>query len=166
MVWMMNTHLQKHWPQQLNIFEYFSGRTVAYGLFESRFGSVRRSFVVEIDGRVQNDELILNESFIYDDGEHQRRIWIIVSDQKGGYQGRADDVIDEAVGHVIGNCLNWRYEMLLSVKNRKFKVSFDDWMYLMPDNVLFNRADLSKLGVTIGSVSISFHKPVGSRFVG
>ena len=34
----------------LRIEEYFSGYTRAWGIFEDRFGNLRRQFVVDIDG--------------------------------------------------------------------------------------------------------------------
>ena len=38
------------------------------------------------------------------------------------------------------------------------RVSFNDWMYLQPDNMLFNRAMISKLGIDVAEVSIFFRK--------
>ena len=38
------------------------------------------------------------------------------------------------------------------------RVSFDDWMWLLSDDRLFNRAYMKRFGVNIGDVSISFEK--------
>ena len=54
---------------KLNLFDYFNGNTTAWGIFEDRFGNIRRQFQVDIEGRIQGDELILDERFHYDDGE-------------------------------------------------------------------------------------------------
>ena len=53
----------------VDLFEYFSGQSRAWGLFEDRFGKVRRQFSVDIEGRVSGDTLTLEEDFVYDDGE-------------------------------------------------------------------------------------------------
>ena len=62
---------------KLNLFEFFKGETVAYGIFEDRFGKLRRQFRVKIKGSVEENILTLDEKFIYDDGEKATRIWKI-----------------------------------------------------------------------------------------
>ena len=37
-------------------------------------------------------------------------------------------------------------------------VQFDDWMYLMNDKVLLNKAEMSKFGFKLGEVTLSFVK--------
>ena len=144
---------------RLDVFEYFAGRTQAWGLFEDSFGNVRRQFTVDIDGQVENGKLILDEDFDYSDGEQQQRRWIIERNGDRSYTGRAADVIGEAIGHAQGNALNWRYQMALKVGDSTWKVAFDDWMFLQPDGVLINRARVSKLGIELGSVTLFFTKP-------
>ena len=143
----------------LDIYQYFSGETRAWGLFEDRFGQVRRQFRVEITGRVEDGELVLEEDFFYDDGERDRRVWRIRRDGEQSYVGGASDVVGEALGRAAGNALNWRYDMDLKVGDRTWRVSFDDWMFLQTDGVLLNRAKVKKFGVEIGSVSLFFAKP-------
>jgi len=38
-------------------------------------------------------------------------------------------------------------------------VSFDDWMYLMNDKVMLNTAIMSKWGIELGRVTLTFIKP-------
>jgi len=38
------------------------------------------------------------------------------------------------------------------------KVTFDDWMWLIADDRVFNKAYMSRAGITIGDVSIMFEK--------
>jgi len=142
----------------LAVEDYFAGRTLGYGLFEDRFGTVRRQFTVEIDGEVTGDTLVLDERFHYADGERDRRVWTIVRTAPGFYEGRAGDVIGMAHGHARGNALNWTYDMNLKVGNGTWRVAFDDWMFLQPDGVLMNRARISKWGFDIGTVTLVFLK--------
>ena len=37
-------------------------------------------------------------------------------------------------------------------------MQFDDWMYLMNDKVMLNKAEMSKFGVKLGEVTLSFVK--------
>ena len=91
---------------ELRIERYFAGRTHAWGVFEDRFGTLRRSFTVAIDGQWDGRELVLDERFVYADGETDRRVWRIVRTAGGSYEGRADDVIGTAMGRSAGNALN------------------------------------------------------------
>ncbi len=143
---------------ELDLFAYFSGQTRASGLFEDRFGKVRRQFTVDIIGRVSDDTLVLEEDFIYDDGERARRVWTIERTGDRTYRGRAGDVVGEAEGQVRGNALNWTYQMDLKVGDDTWRVTFDDWMFLQPDGVLLNRAWITRFGIEIGSVTLSFRK--------
>lgn len=141
--------------------DYFQGETRAWGIFEDRLGNLRRQFMVDIDGRWDGRTLVLDERFLYSDGETERRVWTIAKQPDGSYVGTADDVIGEARGTTGGNVLNWRYEMNLKVGDGTWRVGFDDWMFLQPDDVLINRAYVSRWGIEIGSVTIVFNKPKG-----
>ncbi len=147
----------RHQPK-LDLYTYFAGETRAWGLFEDRFGRVRRQFQVDIAGRIEDGELVLEEDFLYDDDERDRRVWRIRRDGPQNYVGRTADVIGQARGRAAGNALNWRYDMDLKVGGGTWRVSFDDWMFLQPDGGLINRAKVKKFGLEIGSVSLFFMK--------
>ena len=63
-----------------------------------------------------------------------------------------------AQGQVAGNAFNWKYKVDLKVGDSTWNVGFDDWMYLMDDNVLINRAYVTRYGIEIGQVTIAFNK--------
>ena len=138
--------------------EYFNGKTEAWGMFHDRFGNLKRTFKVDIIGTLTEDELTLDERFLYDDGEKERRVWKIKLLGNNKYSGTADDVIGEASGVASGNALNWRYKLDLKVKDTNIKVDFDDWMFLQDKGVLMNRAEVKKWGLNIGIVTITFLK--------
>lgn len=142
--------------------EYFVGETRAWGLFEDRFGNLRRQFTVDISGTWDGEVLVLDERFEFSDGERDRRVWRITKTGHHGYEGRADDVVGVAQGEAYGNALNWRYAMDLKVGDGTMRVQFNDWMFLQPSGVLLNRARVSKFGIEIGEVTLAFMKP-GSR---
>lgn len=143
---------------RLRIEDYFQGRTRAWGIFQDRFGTVRRQFVVDIDGAWDGRTLTLTEDFRYSDGETERRIWRIRPTGTNTYEGEADDVDGTAVGAAYGQALNWAYTLRLRVGDDRWRVQFDDWMFLQPDGKLINRATVSKFGITIGEVLIFFSK--------
>jgi hypothetical protein len=145
-------------PRQLVLEEYFEGETTAYGLFEDRFGKVRRQFKVDITGEVEGNRLTLTENFVYDDGERDTRVWEIDILGNGQYRGTAGDVPVPAVGQVSGNAFNWKYRVDLKVGDSVWNVGFNDWMFLMQDGVLINRAYVTRYGIEIGQVTIAFNK--------
>ena len=144
---------------KLKIEEYFLGETRAWGIFEDRFGKLRRQFVVDIMGTMDGDELVLDERFDYADGEKDRRVWRIRKLDEHNYEGRADDIIGVAKGVSYGNALNWSYDLDLQIGDNSLRVHFNDWMFLQTDGVLMNRARVTKWGFDIGEVTLMF-KPV------
>ena len=141
---------------------FFEGNSSAEGLFEDRFGTIRKRFSVAIQGTFDENTLTLDESFNYDDGSAENRQWKIVILEDGTYEGRASDVIGKAVGEIANNTLHWRYFMALPIGKMLVRVRFDDKMWLMSSGELLNRARVYKFGILIGSVTIVFKKEGGS----
>ena len=145
---------------KLDLFTFFEGDTIAYGIFEDRFGNLKRQFRVNINGKVDNQILTLDEDFLYDDGEQAKRIWKIekkIDDNKKiVYEGQADDVEGKASGLISGNALNWSYDIYLNIKGSDIKVHFNDWIYKQSKDLAINRAYVSKFGINIGSVTLVF----------
>ena len=144
--------------QSLVLEEYFAGKTRAWGLFEDRMGNVRREFVVDIEGHWDGKTLTLKEDFVYSDGERETRTWTLIKTGPDTYSGSTENIIGDAVGRVAGNAFNWQYDFNLKVGDSFWKVHFNDWMFLQHDGVLLNKATVSRWGLKIGTVFISFNK--------
>lgn len=142
----------------LDLRSYFDGTLDAYGMFQDRSGEVVKRFHVVIEASWQGDTGTLDERFTYSDGTTQRRVWTLVRNGAGRYTGRADDVVGEAQGEAAGNALRWRYVMALPVDGKVYEVDFDDWMFLIDENVMLNRSAMSKFGIHLGEVTLSFSK--------
>jgi hypothetical protein len=146
----------------LDLSEYFSGTIDAYGIFTDRSGVVKKRFTVLIQAnwRVVDGKKtgVLDESFEYSDGSKQKRIWTLTEVSPGKYVGKADDVVGEALGESSGNALNWAYTLALPVDDTIYNVQFDDWMYLVNSKVMLNKAKMSKFGIELGEVTLSFYK--------
>lgn len=140
----------------LDLRRYFNGIVDAWGVFQNRSGDVVRRFTVVMNCNWNGDVGTLDEDFVYSDGEKQKRIWTIRRFDDGRYEGRADDVIGIAQGTAAGNALNWRYALRLPVDGSTYEVDFDDWMYQIDDRVMLNRAVMSKYGIRLGEVLLSF----------
>jgi hypothetical protein len=143
----------------LDLRSYFNGRVMAYGMFQDRSGQVVKRFTVEMDCSWVGDQGTLDERFTYADGSTQRRIWRLTRHSDGRYTGQADDVVGSAQGSVAGNAFNWSYTLRLPVGDSTYEVQFDDWMYLIDNQVMLNRATMRKFGISLGEVTLSFFKP-------
>jgi hypothetical protein len=142
----------------LDLRSYFNGTLDAYGLFQDRSGKVVKRFTVAMVCSWQGDEGTLDEDFSYSDGTRQRRVWHLRKEPDGRYTGRADDVVGEARGQERGNAFQWSYTLSLPVDGKVYEVQMDDWMYLMNDKVMLNKARMSKFGFQLGEVTLSFTK--------
>ena len=142
----------------LDLQQYFNGTLDAYGVFTDRSGAVVKRFTVLMKCQWTGDEGVLDEDFTYSDGTKQTRYWRLKKTANGGFVGRADDVVGEALGESRGNAFHWTYTMRLPVDDKVYDVQFDDWMYLMTDKVMLNKATMSKFGVRLGEVTLSFTK--------
>ena len=142
----------------LDLKTYFNGELVAHGIFTDRSGKVVRRFVVQMTGTWVGKQGTLDERFTYSDGKTERRVWKLTDEGNGRWSGRADDVVGVAEGRSAGNALNWRYTLKLPVDGKEYEVQFDDWMYLMDERVMLNKAVMSKLGIRLGEVTLSFYK--------
>ena len=121
-------------------------------------GKVIKRFKVVIHCSWQGDTGTLDEDFTYSDGTTQKRIWTLTETAPGVFTGTADDVVGSATGLMAGNALNWKYTLALPVDGKVYNVQFDDWMYLMDDKVMINRAQMSKFGIYLGEVTLAFYK--------
>jgi Protein of unknown function (DUF3833) len=140
----------------LDLKRYFNGELTAHGIFTDRAGKVARRFTVTMTGTWTGNQGVLDERFTYSDGSTERRVWRLTDLGGGRYEGRADDVVGVAQGVAAGNALNWRYTLSLPVDGRVWEVQFDDWMYQIDDRVMLNKAEMSKFGVRLGEVTLSF----------
>lgn len=149
--------------QKLNLEEFFDGESVAYGQFQDVLGTVRRSFVVNINGDWDGERLRLVEDFFYEDGATEQRVWTLVKTGPDSWEGTAPGVIGIATGQEQDNRFNWKYEIDLPIPSadgsvESLRVTFDDWMWLQSEDRLFNRAYVKRFGFDIGDVIISFEK--------
>jgi hypothetical protein len=145
---------------QLDLKRYFNGVVDAWGIFTDRSGKVVKRFTVVMNCSWNGDQGVLDEDFVYSDGTKQKRIWKLTHLGDGRYSGQADDVIGVAQGQTRGNAFNWRYTLALPVNDQVWHVQFDDWMYVMNEQVMLNKASMSKFGIFLGEVTLSFTKRV------
>ena len=138
--------------------EFFNGPLKAHGMVQNRSGEVLRRFTVDMTGVWEGNKGTLYEKFYYDDGEEQERIWYLEKVGPNQYGGTASDVVSPAMGYTKGFAFNWKYTLAIPVDGRVWDINFDDWMYLLDDQRLINRATMKKFGFRVGEVTLWIEK--------
>ena len=143
---------------RLIIEEYLSGNVKAYGILQNRSGKVTRQFTADLNGKWDGKQLILDEKFNWSDGEVQTRQWQINKIDEHHYEGTAEDVVGTAKGFSYGPAFKFEYVLLVPVKGKEIKITFDDWIFMQDDKVAINRATMSKFGFKVAELTVSFIK--------
>ena len=103
-------------------------------------------------------KLILDEKFNWDDGEVQDRQWHITKLDEHNYEGTASDVVGKAKGYSYGPAFKFEYVLLVPVKGKEIKITFDDWIFMQDEKVAINRAKMTKFGFKVAELTVFFVK--------
>ena len=141
----------------LDLKQYFDGPVDAWGIVRNRDGKISQRFKVVINPTWNGDIGTLDELFTYSDGKTQRRVWTLKKDGDR-YVGTAADVVGEAQGEAAGNAFRFVYVLDFPYGDSTVHLNIDDWMYQMDEKVLLNRSSITKFGVEVAQVFISFRK--------
>jgi len=141
--------------------EFFKGRTVGKGVFESKIAGVNRPFTVYLNGRwdPKTFTLSLREDFVYEDGEKDTKTWFFQKVADGRYIGQRSDVIAPAnVTTASDGSIRFSYIAQLETENGPLLLRFDDILEQVDRRTVRNTAKVMKAGFTIGTVELTFTK--------
>ena len=158
---MPNSNLVEQYASEepkLALEAFLSGHMTGSGLIQTRSKKVASRFDFTADGSWKGDVGTLDEHMVYYNGKKDHRIWTIRKVGDGHYIGTTADVIGEADIRVAGNAMQWRYQMEVDVKGKKYRLSFDDWMFLMNNGTLINVNQFTKFGFNVGSLTLFMQK--------
>lgn len=135
--------------------EFFVGELSAHGIVKNRSGELIRYFNASITAtwdEAGNGQL--EEHFVFDDGEQQRRVWQIAKQADGSYLASANDVSEAVPIYIAGNAMFMDYVLSLEYRGKPLDVVVEDKMYLVNPSTLINESLLTKFGFVVGSVSL------------
>jgi len=132
--------------------DFFNGRLTAHGVVKNRSGEVIRYFNADIEAYWRDGIGTLEEDFVFDDGEQQRRVWTLTPDGKGGYRGTAGDVVGEGKVSIAGNAMFLDYVLRIPWGDDTLDLRIDDRMYLVNPDLLINESRMLKFGVRVGEI--------------
>ncbi len=138
---------------------YLNGSMRAYGLVKDRSGKIIRTFTGTMVGSWDKNGVgRLDESFLYNDGEKQTRVWIINPTSPKHFDATAGDIVGVAKMQAEGNTVVLDYTMRIPYKGTTLDIDVKDWLHLMEDGVIINHSKMKKWGFEVGELVITIIK--------
>jgi hypothetical protein len=138
---------------------FFLGRTVGKGAFTAPIAGVNRPLTVVTNGRWDGKTLILREDFFFADGERDVKTWRFARLSPGVYEGTREDVIGKADVRQVGNTVQLTYSADVRGKDGSVtRLDFADTIAPIDARSVLNKAVVSKFGVPIGEVVLTFRR--------
>ena len=125
---------------------------------QNRSGKVTRQFTADLNGTWDGKKFVLDEKFNWSDGEVQTRQWQINKIDEHHYEGTAENVVGTAKGYSYGPAFKFEYVLLVPVKGKEIKITFDDWIFMQDEKVAINRAKMTKFGIRVADLTVVFVK--------
>jgi len=148
---------EKNQPR-MDVREFFDGNLSAHGIVKNRSGEVIRYFNATIIASWDDGVGKLDETFYFDDGEEQKRTWILQPDSSGNLSGTANDVIGSSKMNVSGNSLFMQYILRIPYEDNALDLQIDDRMYRVSDQVIINESTMRKWGFEVGKIILVIEK--------
>lgn len=151
-------------PDAFVLEEDLLGRTTARGEFRAITGAVR-GFTATLNGTWDGRTMTLVEDFVFDDGERDRKTWVLERVGPGRYVGTREDVIGQAQGFQDGNAFRLEYNIRLPSENGRGRVvRFRDVIVNTPDGRVLNRATVGWYGLRVARVELTMERePVAAE---
>ena len=134
---------------------FFNGALTAHGVVKDFSGKAIRHFSADIAGCWDEGVGTLDEDFVFDDGETQKRIWTLTPDGDQTYIGTAGDVVGEGLARWQGNAMFLDYTLRIELGDGPIDVKIDDRMYRVSENVVINESNMRKLGFGVGEILLT-----------
>lgn len=139
--------------------EYFNGPMTAYGLIKNRNGKVISRFKGTMTGSWDDTGVgTLDETFVYSDGDTQKRVWTFKPTGNNTFIATAGDIVGEAPVVVSGNTMMLDYTMRIPRGKGTINIDVRDWLHLQDDGVIINHSKMRKFGVRVGELVITIIK--------
>jgi hypothetical protein len=141
---------------------FFDGQLSAHGVIKDRGGKVIRYFNVDIKAYWRDGVGTLEEDFVFDDGEKDRRVWTLTPSGKDRYIGTAGDVVGDGQVSIAGNSMFLDYVLRIPYGDGTLDLRIDDRMYLVSPDVLINESRMIKFGFDVGEILLVIRREPGA----
>ncbi len=137
---------------------FFNGKLIASGIVKNFTGKVIRHFNAEIAACWSEGIGILDEKFVFNDGEMQTRTWELTPLGSQRYLARANDVVGEAIAEWQGQGFFLKYTLAVKLENTTINFNIDDRMYRINDDLVINESKMRKFGLPIGEILLTLRR--------
>jgi hypothetical protein len=141
--------------------DFFNGRLTAHGVVKDRSGKVIRYFNADISASWRDGIGTLDEDFVFNDGEHQRRVWTLTPTGPGRYDATAGDVVGTGKVRVAGNSMFLDYVLRIPWHDDSLDLHIDDRMYLVSPTTIINESRMIKFGLEVGQILLVIERRPG-----
>lgn len=131
---------------------HLNGPILCEGVIYGPLGRVTSRFVGHFDARWDGNVGIMTETFTYEDGSTQDRIWNLRIGNDGKIVATAPDVIGVGEGYQSGSAVQLKYRIRLSDDAGGHILDTVDWMYLAPNGTIVNRSQFRKFGIKVAEL--------------
>jgi hypothetical protein len=138
--------------------DYFNGHIKAHGIVLNRQGQLKRTFSINMHGQWHATQGVLQEVIHYNDGKAQTRAWHFTTQDPHHFTATSADAVGVATGTQYGNAVHMTYTLNVPVDQSVYELNFDDWLYKLPDGKVINRTLLSKFGINVSEIIITYDK--------
>jgi len=135
--------------------DFFNGALTAHGVVKDFSGTAIRHFNADIIGCWSDGVGTLDESFLFDDGQQQRRVWTLTPSGNQTYIGTAGDVVGDGAARWEGNAMFLDYTLRIALDDSTIDVHIDDRMYRISENVVVNESKMRKWGFGVGEILLT-----------
>ena len=135
--------------------DFFDGALTAHGVVKNFSGTAIRHFRADITGCWLGGVGTLDEDFVFDDGERQKRVWTLTPNGSQTYIGTAGDVVGEGHARWEGNAMFLDYTLQIELEDGPIDVKIDDRMYRVSENVVMNESKMRKFGFGVGEILLT-----------
>ncbi len=137
---------------------FFAGTVIAHGIFEDRFGRIKRRFSLVLTGSPIADGLAVNEQLTFDEGTVETRSWQLTRAGTEQFVMHGEDIVVAATGTITGSSTLMRYVYRLRVNGRIILVTMRDRMHRINRDRVVNRVTMRKFGIRLGEISSTFER--------
>lgn len=138
--------------------EFFEGNVEAWGLVLTRFGGARRRYRIVMNGFWSGDEFVLEEEFLFDDNEVDRRTWFFTFGNDGSLTTDCDGLKGTGTGVLMRDEFRLDYVFNVPVKQRIIPIRFDDRMFRIDERTMGGHAVMRKFGIRVGELFTLFRR--------
>ncbi len=129
----------------------------SWGVLEDRSGEPTDTVVTDCDGHIEPDgSLSMSQRLTFGDGSSETREWHMRRTGPGLYEATATGMVGTGQGESAGRVFHLTWTLAARPGNPLANVAVDQWMYLYDGGAMVNRTTISKLGVTLASVTERF----------